>query len=148
MITLSLLNPNQVPIQSWSFKTESTIKVGRATDNDVVLYSAVVSRRHIELRRSDSSDWEVVNVGTNGTYIEGKKITKSKVDNGTILRLAYSGPQILIRIDSAPEPKIEPKTTKGTQTSDRAENQDVLKEQTGSIEETLITKKGTISKDV
>ncbi len=142
MITLSLLNPNQVPIQSWSFKTESTIKVGRATDNDVVLYSAVVSRRHIEIRRS-GSDWEVVNVGTNGTYIEGKKITKSKVDNGTILRLAYSGPQILIKIDSTTEPK-----TKETQGSDRHSTRDrkeVFESEMGSVEETLISKKKSIT---
>lgn len=139
MITLSLLNANQVPIQSWSFKTESTIKVGRATDNDVVLYSAVVSRRHVELRRRTSSDWEVVNVGTNGTYIEGKKISKSKVDNGTILRLAYSGPQILIRIDSAAEFK-----TKGTQDSDRSSNNNPFEDDSSSIEETLVSKKGTV----
>ena len=142
MITLSLLNANQVPIQSWSFKTESTIKVGRATDNDVVLYSAVVSRRHIELRRRASSDWEVVNVGTNGTYIEGKKISKSKVDNGTILRLAYSGPQILIRIDSAAELK-----TQGTQDSDRSSNNNPFEDDLASIEETLVSKQSSTTRE-
>ncbi len=138
MITLSLLNPDGAPIQSWSFKKELTIKVGRATDNDVVLYSAVVSRRHVELRHNDS-DWEVVNVGTNGTYIEGKKINKSKVENGTILRLAYSGPQILIRIDSAAEPKA--KVEQGSDRHQSRSQKAVLKSETNSIEETLISKK-------
>ena len=138
MITLSLLNPDGAPIQSWSFKKELTIKVGRATDNDVVLYSAVVSRRHVELRHNES-DWEVVNVGTNGTYIEGKKINKSKVENGTILRLAYSGPQILIRIDSGAEPKA--KVEQGSDRHQSRSQKAVLKSETNSIEETLISKK-------
>jgi len=138
VITLSLLNPDGAPIQSWSFKKELTIKVGRATDNDVVLYSAVVSRRHVELRHNES-DWEVVNVGTNGTYIEGKKINKSKVENGTILRLAYSGPQILIRIDSVAEPKA--KVEQGSDRHQSRSQKAVLKSETNAIEETLISKK-------
>jgi pSer/pThr/pTyr-binding forkhead associated (FHA) protein len=98
VITLILLHPFQaVPVQSWSFEeNDSTIKIGRATDNQVVLYSAVVSRYHVELRRR-SSNWEVVNLGTNGTYVDGKSISKVTVTNGTIIHLARSGPKIQIR---------------------------------------------------
>ncbi|MDJ0714940.1 MAG: FHA domain-containing protein [Prochloraceae cyanobacterium] len=105
VITLSLLHPIQdIPVQTWSFERESTIKVGRSTDNDVILYSAVVSRHHVELRYSGSG-WEAVNVGTNGTYIEGKKVEKIDVVDGTVLRLAYSGPKIQIRINADVEDK-------------------------------------------
>ena len=100
MITLTLLHPLQpVPIQSWTFSDEPSIKIGRATNNEVVLYSAVVSRYHVEIRKSSEDEWEVVNVGSNGTYIDGKRIEQTKALDGMIFRLASSGPKILIKIE-------------------------------------------------
>ena len=100
MITLTLLHPLQsIPIQSWTFSHESSIKIGRATNNQVVLYSAVVSRNHLEIRKLDR-EWQVVNLGSNGTYIDGKRIEQAKVADGMIVRLASSGPEILIQIES------------------------------------------------
>ena len=43
------------PLQSWKFADESIIRIGRALDNQFVLYSAVVSRHHVEVRRIDGS---------------------------------------------------------------------------------------------
>ncbi len=98
MITLILLHPLQsVPVQSWTFKTESSIRIGRSTDNEIVLYSAVVSRRHVEIKQSDDN-WEVINLGANGTYIDGKRISKTLVEDTMIIRLAASGPKIQIRL--------------------------------------------------
>ncbi|MBD2430266.1 MULTISPECIES: FHA domain-containing protein [Fischerella] len=99
MITLILLHPLQpIPAQSWTFADdEPAILIGRAADNHVVLYSAVVSRRHLELRRVDNG-WEVVNLGANGTYVDGEAIVRVPVTDGVILRLARSGPQIQIRL--------------------------------------------------
>ncbi len=99
MITLILLHPFQaVPVQSWSFpENDSAIKIGRATDNQVVLYSAVVSRYHVELRRRGSK-WEIVNLGTNGTYVDGKRISQATLTDGMIVHLARSGPKIQIRL--------------------------------------------------
>ncbi|PMB50635.1 Forkhead-associated protein [Fischerella thermalis CCMEE 5201] len=99
MITLILLHPLQpVPAQSWTFADdEPAILIGRAADNHVVLYSAVVSRRHIELRRVNNG-WEVLNLGANGTYVDGEAIVRVPVTDGVILRLARSGPQIQIRL--------------------------------------------------
>ncbi len=76
------------------------IRIGRSTDNQVILYSAVVSRRHVELRRV-GLEWEVVNLGTNGTYLNGKRITQMMITDGAIIRLARSGPNIQIRIGEA-----------------------------------------------
>ncbi|WAL61071.1 FHA domain-containing protein [Thermocoleostomius sinensis] len=101
MITLTLLHPlKQIPIQVWTFPDESKIRIGRSTDNQVVLYSAVVSRHHVELHRV-GNQWEVVNLGTNGTYIDGRRITQEPVTDGVIIRLARSGPNIQIRIGDA-----------------------------------------------
>ena len=101
MITLTLLHPLQsVAVQSWTFNDEPSVKIGRATNNEVVLYSAVVSRHHVEIRKSGVDQWEVINLGSNGTYIDGERVEQTKALNGMIFRLAKSGPKILIKIES------------------------------------------------
>lgn len=98
MITLTLLHPIQsIPVQSWSFEHEPVIRIGRSTDNHVILYSAVVSRHHVEVRQSESG-WEIVNLGANGTYLDGKRITQVPVKDGVIIRLARSGPNVQIHL--------------------------------------------------
>ncbi len=100
MIKLTLLHPLQsIPVRSWTFEDERVVRIGRSSDNHVVLYSAVVSRRHVELRRS-GSNWEVINLGTNGTYLEGKPITQEQVVDGLIIHLARSGPKIQIHLEA------------------------------------------------
>ncbi|HEY9805743.1 MAG TPA: FHA domain-containing protein, partial [Candidatus Obscuribacterales bacterium] len=103
-----------IPVQTWVFDQEPVIRIGRSTDNHVVLYSAVVSRHHVEVRRSGSS-WEIVSIGTNGTYLDGKRITQAPVVDGVIIRLARSGPNIQIRI-GAEAVKELPKTLSGERT--------------------------------
>ncbi len=101
VIVLTLLHPLQaVPVQSWTFNPDTSIRIGRSTDNEVILYSAVVSRHHVEIRPLSDTDWEVVNLGANGTYIDGKRITKTPVADGMVIRLASSGPQIQIRLEA------------------------------------------------
>jgi pSer/pThr/pTyr-binding forkhead associated (FHA) protein len=100
VITLSLLNPiNQDAVQNWTFENEDVIRVGRSTENDVILYSAVVSRHHVEIRKAEEG-WYIKNIGTNGTYINGKRIDQVQVEDGLVIRLARSGPNIRINIAS------------------------------------------------
>ena len=107
MITLTLLHPLQsVAVQSWTFRDEPSIRIGRATNNEVVLYSAVVSRHHVEIKKSGSQEWEVINLGSNGTYIDGERIEHTKATDGMIFRLASSGPKILVKIESKSEQKL------------------------------------------
>lgn len=103
MITLHLLHPTEkTPMQKWSFASEPIIRIGRVEDNHVILYSSVVSRHHAELRQQ-LRYWELVGLGANGTFINGEKISQTKIANGTIIRLANSGPRIQIFFDSAEE---------------------------------------------
>lgn len=127
MITLTLLHPLQsVPVQSWTFEPESVIRIGRSTDNEVILYSAVVSRHHVELRRNGSV-WEIVSLGANGTYIEGKRITQMPVEDGMIIRLASSGPKIQIHIDEETT-KSKLKAALGKRSSSKNKGIDLSKE--------------------
>lgn len=113
MITLSLLHPlHKTPVQSWSFDQEPVIRIGRATDSHVILYSAVVSRHHAELHRT-TAGWIIKSLGTNGTYLDGRRIQDMAVDSGVVIRLARSGPNIQIQIseessESAMSPPVNP----------------------------------------
>jgi pSer/pThr/pTyr-binding forkhead associated (FHA) protein len=106
VITLSLLRPLEcTPAQSWTFENEPVIRIGRAADNHVVLYSAVVSRRHVEVRQVDEG-WKIFSLGANGTYVDEQLIVQVPVINGVIIRLARSGPQIQICLGTAKLEKI------------------------------------------
>ncbi|MEL7493082.1 MAG: FHA domain-containing protein [Cyanobacteria bacterium J06554_11] len=98
VIILSLLHPiDKTPVQSWSFEEEPVVRIGRSVNNDVVLYSAVVSRHHVELRRTEDG-WTIHNIGTNGTYLAGQRIDSKPVQDGLVIRLARSGPNIQINL--------------------------------------------------
>jgi pSer/pThr/pTyr-binding forkhead associated (FHA) protein len=128
VITLILLHPLQsVAVQNWTFETETVIRIGRSTDNDVILYSAVVSRHHVEIRWYDST-WNVVNIGANGTYVDGKRVEEVPVVDGMIIRLASSGPKIQIRLDADTfVPEVHPVGQKRpATTSNRDRSKDTL----------------------
>ncbi|AFY70951.1 Forkhead-associated protein [Thalassoporum mexicanum PCC 7367] len=108
MITINLLHPvNSNPVQTWRFSSKDVIRIGRSKDNSVVVLSSVVSRHHAELRRQKIG-WEVHSFGANGTYVEGKQVTQAKIVDGTVIRLANSGPRIQVRLDAdESSPKVE-----------------------------------------
>ena len=110
MITLVLLHPLQgTPVQTWTFQDDSVIRLGRAHDNNVVLLSAVVSRHHVEIR-NQGKEWEAINLGTNGTYIDGKRVDKMAVNDGMVIRLARSGPKIQINLTAQTIPSSFPES--------------------------------------
>jgi len=99
-ITLSLLHPTQgVPVQKWTFKNASVIGIGRAPDNDVVLASEVVSRHHAELRRR-GAEWELIGLGSNGTFVEGEPRQQAVLSDGQRITLASSGLVLRFQIGS------------------------------------------------
>ncbi len=99
VIKLTLLHPSRsIPVRTWTFDHESIIRIGRSIRNHVVLYSAVVSRCHVELRQVGQS-WKVINLGTNGTYVNGMPIIEAFVEDGQVIHLAVSGPKIQLNID-------------------------------------------------
>lgn len=111
-----------IPVQSWTFEQESTIRIGRSTDNHVILYSAVVSRHHVEIRKIDSG-WEIVNLGANGTYLDGRRINQVPVNDGVIIRLARSGPNVQIHL--TPQSAEASRSTMGEKTVGQSAKQPV-----------------------
>nr|WP_199315387.1 FHA domain-containing protein [Planktothrix sp. FACHB-1355] len=105
-----MLHPSQsTPVQSWTFGGEPLIRIGRSKDNDVVLYSAVVSRNHVELW-NNGTDWEIISFGANGTYVDNEPITQRQVVDGMIFRLGSSGPKIQVLLGKGDPNAIIKKT--------------------------------------
>ncbi len=103
MVTLTLLNPQaSSPLQQWNFKSESTIRIGRSPDNDVVLSESLVSRHHLQLQKVSNQDgkdsWQLVNFGTNGTFVNGILMSKGFVSDDCLIQLARGGPVLKFQI--------------------------------------------------
>jgi hypothetical protein len=57
--------------------------LGRSRDCDCVLNDANVSRRHAELRRGSTGDWQIVDLGsTNGVKVNGRQVDASRLGPG------------------------------------------------------------------
>ncbi|MBE9115304.1 protein kinase [Lusitaniella coriacea LEGE 07157] len=103
MVILTLLDPqNKTPLQQWHFPYQSLIRIGRASDNEIVLDQfAEVSRHHLELRQNTpDSPWQLISYGTNGTFLDGILVSQKAIANRGILQLAKEGPLLQFEIQT------------------------------------------------
>jgi serine/threonine-protein kinase len=104
VVTLYLLHPQQsTPLQHWQFEDASVIRIGRAPDNDVVLTDPLVSRHHLQLQRQNLDDlsshaWQLINQGTNGTFLDGVLVSQSAIADGALIQLAKGGPTLRFQV--------------------------------------------------
>jgi hypothetical protein len=57
--------------------------IGRSKECECVLRDPNVSRRHAELRRNSTGDWQVVDLGsTNGVKVNGRRVEASRLSPG------------------------------------------------------------------
>ncbi len=112
MVIVTLLDPEtQMSQQQWYFEQGAVIWVGRALENDVVLISPLVSRRHLELR-CQGQDGEFRNHGANGLYRAGESISQGTFTETICLQLARGGP--MLRCDLVPAEQVPPDAGAGT----------------------------------
>lgn len=99
---LTLLDPEQqIPLQQWSFESESIVRIGRSPENHVVLPNPLVSRQHLELQKvksGTSSQWYLVNSGTNGTFVNGMPIEQGWISDDALIQLARGGPLLHFQV--------------------------------------------------
>ena len=75
-----------------------TVRIGRAETNAIVMTDDVVSGEHLELRKSGDG-WELVDLGsTNGTFIDGERVTRAPLGPLTAVRLGPGGPKLHLTI--------------------------------------------------
>jgi pSer/pThr/pTyr-binding forkhead associated (FHA) protein len=87
MWTLQSVDPDEVGL---TFRMlPGTLKtIGRAARADFVVDAALVSRVHCRLTLSDTDELELEDLGsTNGTFVNGRKITKVLLSDGDKLTI-------------------------------------------------------------
>lgn len=85
-------------------------RVGRGRDNDVVLEgqeAAVVSSRHLEIRREGDIYLAYDLESTNGTFIDGERVNRAELEVNATLQLGLGGPELVFRIDGAADMSME-----------------------------------------
>ena len=96
-----------VPGSDKALRFTETVRLGRAEGNGIVIIDTVVSKEHLELRRT-GDDWEIIDLGsTNGTFIDGKQVTRAFVGAATTLQLGDGGPEVRLTVP-APEVPASP----------------------------------------
>ncbi len=80
-IRVPLQSPRQVPLDREAFA------IGRKPDNDIVLPPGYVSGHHSRLERREAT-WHYTDLdSTNGTYVNGERVTSVALRDGDIIRI-------------------------------------------------------------
>ncbi len=61
--------------------------LGRHSDSDIVLQETAASRHHAEIHRKDDEVFFIDKESTNGTHINGQRISEHKLTNGDQIRI-------------------------------------------------------------
>ena len=89
-----------------------SLRIGRHPDNDIYIDDKVVSVEHAVIEvvedpdQKGSNEYYIRDLGsTNGTYVNGKKITRKKLHNNDLMRIG------LITFKLIDEDELEPDET-------------------------------------
>ena len=103
MVSLSLINQdNYQIIKQWHFYHHKIIRIGRVSDNDVVLAEfPQISRYHLELTKIDNrNNWEAVNIGTNKTFLNGIEFQRTLLPNNALISICQYGALLKFSLSS------------------------------------------------
>ncbi len=74
------------------FYFQNNFTVGRSDECSIQIDEGIVSRVHIEVVKENNGWWVSDKNSSNGTYLNGNKIKKTKLKNAASLQLGSSGP--------------------------------------------------------
>jgi len=94
--------------QRYSFERDQTVRIGRSTDNDVVVSDPTVSRQHARMAWSPDG-WLYEGLGRAGTFLRGNAVTSLLVAEPVELSLASPhGPAIRLEPSPPASPVVPP----------------------------------------
>ena len=102
-IMLHLIDPARgARLHSWEFTAEPVIRIGRSENNHVVIHDQHVSRVHAEINY-ESGEWILVDLGHQGTLLNGEPVYRAPLADSMRFRLGRAGPalQFLEQLPSA-----------------------------------------------
>lgn len=103
------------------------IVVGRASDLDMVLVEDMVSRKHARILHTES-EFTIEDLGsTNGTFVNGEKITRARLKEGDRVLIGTSILKVVSIDPSSPQPRRQEMQSTGNRAQTRS--------MTGSIDE-------------
>lgn len=82
-------------------------RVGRGPENDIVINeSAIVSARHLEIRRQGSS-YRIYDLdSTNGTYVNEERIAEAALEPPASIRFGADGPELEFVLEAVAAPEL------------------------------------------
>ncbi len=103
---IHIQGPRKGEIQEFS---EGVVSIGRHPSCNLLFPSdlTIISRRHAEIRR-DGNQFRLIDSSSNGTYVNGKKVTECILREGDVLEFADGGPKVSFLtkiVDSLPVPE-------------------------------------------
>ncbi|MFN8472112.1 MAG: FHA domain-containing protein [Anaerolineae bacterium] len=87
-------------VKQWSLN-RTILRIGRGADNDVILAEREVSRHHAEIRKEGES-FVVTDLGsTNGTFVNGQRITRPmRLRDGDLITIAGQYEMVFVDADA------------------------------------------------
>ena len=91
-VLVHLLDTNSgLPVQSWTFESKSSLRIGRGDEPDISVPNPYVSRHHAELRFRDGQ-WYLVSFGRNGVLVRNELISEYLIVDEVDFHLGAKGP--------------------------------------------------------
>ncbi len=83
-------------------------RVGRSPDNDLILEGDDgVSARHCEIRR-EGDVWRLIDLdSTNGTWLDGRRVTECELPAAACIQLGSSGPELGFLLEELPATEVD-----------------------------------------
>ncbi len=92
--------------QSFTVRPGHEARIGRAPENDIVVSDPTVSRQHAVVRAGPDG-WELANVGSAPTFLDGQQVTRVPLDKALSVTLGSADGPVL-RLGPAPAGAPQP----------------------------------------
>ncbi|MGH3252842.1 MAG: FHA domain-containing protein, partial [Trebonia sp.] len=67
------------------------MKIGRRSDNDIVVSDLSVSKQHAELRLSPAGRYQIIDLGShNGTFVNGTRVNQAELNDDDIIAIGHA----------------------------------------------------------